>query len=120
MRTECGTCGREVPIRTDGRLRGHLASGRNSAGRRQCDGSGSYGVPAAETEPPHPNRPMHTQSAAARFNARAEWAKSDSLWREYRDQVGTNAASYEADDSAWEAYERAVEYAQELDRLRLA
>ena len=111
----CGTCTREVPVRSDGRLRAHLAT----HGRRgTCAGSGAFAVAEPASEPPHPTRQL--VSDAARFNARAEWRKADVLYGEYIQMTETGAADDAAIDSAYDAYSRAWDDAKALDAMRLA
>lgn len=113
----CGVCGREVPVRNDGRLRAHLAA----YGHRQgCDGSGSFAVAEPVTEPPYPERAIWAMSAAARFNARAEWRKADVLYTEYLEMAEVGAADPDAIDEAYEAYSRAWHDARSLDAMRTA
>jgi len=113
----CSVCEREVPVRNDGRLRAHLAQ----YGRRQaCDGSGAFAAAEPVTEPPHPTRARYTMSAAAAFNARAEWRKADVLYVEYAEMVEVGAADQAAIDAAYDAYSRAWEDAKALDSMRTA
>jgi hypothetical protein len=111
----CTVCDRSVPVRSDGRLRAHLAA----YGHRQaCDGSGAFAAAGPLTEPPHPTRQV--MSAAAAFNARAEWRKADVLYTEYLEMVEVGAADGDAIDEAYEACLRAVADARALDAMRLA
>ena len=108
-------CERAVPVRNDGRLRAHLAA---RSQHQACDGSGSFAAAEPRPEPPHPTR--RVMSAAAAFNARAEWRKADVLYGEYLEMVDAGGASDEAIDEAYEAYARAWADAKALDAMRLA
>lgn len=113
----CAVCERSVPVRNDGRLRAHLAA----YGRRQaCDGSGAFAAAEPASEPPHEERGPWAMSAAAKFNARAEWRKADVLYAEYQEMAETGAADDAAIDEAYEAYSRAWSDARALDAMRLA
>ena len=109
----CGTCHRRVPLRRDGRLRAHLAA--RGGQREGCAGSGAYSayVVLLGGEAGRPDVPPC--SAAAAGAVRAEWELADALWREYQDMTRLWACSQEAADSAYEAVERALARARQLE-----
>jgi hypothetical protein len=111
----CGVCGRQVPLRKDGRLDMHRALG----GRRsRCEGSHSpsarvsvLGGDEAGTEP---LAGWEHLTYAARFNAADQWHAADTTLAEAELMTLCGAASPEAVAAAWEAAARAYGAARRL------
>jgi hypothetical protein len=114
----CAVCRREVPLRKDGRLRGHLAK-RGTRGA--CEGSGQFsarvvlqGSAGVRLEVDPGTQGWDHMTKAQRFNAQEEWAKVYALLDELNDMREVGAASIGAVNLQIRAFNRALDDAKAL------
>jgi hypothetical protein len=110
----CPECQRQIPMTKAGLLRVHLAS-RGSSQRQQCDGSGGHTARWSLAEGSEHAPEIPPCSAAAAAAVQSEWDLADTLYREYKDMTVLWACSEYAEESTWQAVQRAVDRARELE-----